>query len=124
MLGTVLVFVGGGLGAAARHGVNILTVRLAGPDFPAGTLLVNAAGGLAMGLLIGLLTRHGGSAELRLFAATGFLGGFTTFSAFSLDALLLFERGAATAALSYIGASVILAIGGAAAGLALARPLV
>src|SRR3712207_1029135 len=90
-----LVAVGGGIGAAARHLVNVAALRLIGPGFPAGTLAVNVAGGLLMGLLAGYLafkSERGGEA-LRLFLATGFLGGFTTFSAFSLDAVLLWNRG-------------------------------
>ena len=91
--GYLAVFVGGGIGAALRHGVNRAALAQFGPAFPYGTLFVNVAGGLAMGLLAGLfLAKGGGSQELRLFLTTGVLGGFTTFSAFSLDAVTLWQR--------------------------------
>ncbi len=91
----LIVALGGGIGAALRHGVNLLTLRWFGPNFPYGTLTVNVAGSLIMGLFIGWLLRYnpGTSAGLRLFVATGILGGFTTFSAFSLDMALLWEKG-------------------------------
>lgn len=118
-----LVAVGGGIGATARHLVNIAALRLVGPGFPAGTLTVNVVGGLLMGLLAGYLARRpGGAGEaLRLFLATGVLGGFTTFSAFSLDAVLLWERGQTAAALGYVLASVVLSILALLAGLAVMR---
>ena len=108
-----LVAVGGALGAAARHLVNMGALRLVGPAFPAGTLAVNVLGCLLMGLLVGFLALKysGGGQGLRLFLATGVLGGFTTFSAFSLDAVLLWERGDGAAALGYVAASVALSIG-------------
>lgn len=121
----LLVAAGGALGASLRHGVNVGAARLFGPAFPWGTLGVNVAGSLAMGLLIGWLARsdaEGGTA-LRLFLATGVLGGFTTFSAFSLDAVTLWERGAAGQALAYVAASVTFSILALAAGLALMRGL-
>jgi CrcB protein len=91
----VLVALGGALGSGLRHLVNLAALRLIGPGFPWGTLTVNIAGGFLMGLFVELLARRfGGSAELRLFVATGVLGGFTTFSAFSLDVAVLYERGA------------------------------
>src|ERR1700741_5266409 len=85
----LIVFVGGGIGAALRHGVNRLALALLGPTVPAGTFVVNVVGSLVMGLLIGLFAAApgGGPNQLRLFLATGVLGGFTTFSSFSLDAL-------------------------------------
>ena len=123
----LLVFVGGGTGAALRHGVNLAAFRLLGPGWPAGTFIVNVAGSLAMGLLIGWLARHdvlsgGGSNELRLALTTGLLGGFTTFSAFSLDAVALWERGAVASAAIYVLASVVLSIVAMFVGLSLARP--
>jgi fluoride exporter len=123
MQAAVLVFVGGGLGAVARHLFNLAAARLLGIAFPWGTFGVNIVGGLLMGLLTAwLAARYQGAGEhLRLFLATGILGGFTTFSAYSLDAVVLWERGAHTAAAIYVVASVILAIGGVAAGLAIGR---
>ena len=120
-----LVAFGGAVGASARHLVNILALRLFGPSFPVGTLTVNVLGGLLMGLLAGYLALRyeGGGQNLRLFLATGVLGGFTTFSAFSLDALLLWERGAVVAALIYVAGSVLLSIAALAVGLAMVRAL-
>jgi CrcB protein len=123
MQALVLVFVGGGLGAAMRHLFNLGAARLFGVSFPWGTLGVNVAGSLAMGLLAAwLAARTEGSGEhLRLFLATGILGGFTTFSAFSLDAVALWERGAAGQALTYVAASVLVSIAALVAGLAIGR---
>lgn len=122
----MLVFLGAGIGGALRHGVNLAAARVLGPGFPWGTLGVNVAGSLAMGLLAGYLALRAGEGwthSTRLFLATGVLGGFTTFSAFSLDAVVLFERGEAGAAAAYVLASVLLSIGGLLAGLALVRAL-
>ena len=116
------VMLGGALGAGARHLVGRLMLSLFGAAFPYGTLTVNLLGGLAMGLLAGSLLRLGASGEAwRLFLGVGILGGFTTFSSFSLDAVALVERGAWAVAIGY----VLLSVGGAIAalfgGLALAR---
>jgi len=120
----VLVFIGGGLGAVSRHLSGMAVMRASGPGFPWGTMLVNIAGSLAMGLLIAWLARRAsGDADLRLLLATGFLGGFTTFSAFSLDAVTLYERGALTAAAAYVIASVTVSILALFGGLWLARQL-
>lgn len=109
--GYLTVFVGGGLGAALRHAVNRSSLAYFGPAFPYGTLIVNVVGGLLMGVLAELfLAKGGGSQELRLFLTTGFLGGFTTFSAFSLDAALMWQRSDYAALASYIIASVLLSI--------------
>ena len=122
MLHTVLIFIGGGLGAASRHWVGHVALRQFGTGFPAGTLIVNVVGSLFMGLLIGWLARRGTvSNELRLFLATGFLGGFTTFSAFSLDFASLWDRGETISAFSYAMASVIVSIFAVFAGLWLMR---
>jgi CrcB protein len=124
MRATLIVFLGGGLGAALRHFTNLATARAFGLDFPWGTFIVNVAGSLAMGALAGWLAFRAGAAwsqDLRLFLATGVLGGFTTFSAFSLDAMLLWERGAVAAAAGYVAGSVVLSIAALAAGLALVR---
>ena len=103
----LIVMLGGALGAGARHLVGSFTLARFGPGFPWGTLSVNLAGGLLMGLLAGWLVRAGGSEATRLFFAVGVLGGFTTFSAFSLEVLLMIERGQYGVAAAYVGASVI-----------------
>lgn len=122
--GYVAVFVGGGLGAALRHGVNRASLAYLGPAFPYGTLLVNVVGGLLMGMLAELfLVKGGGSQEFRLFLTTGFLGGFTTFSAFSLDAALMWQRSDYAALLTYVVASVLLSIAALFAGMAMMRAL-
>lgn len=114
----VLVFLGAGLGGALRHGVNLAAARLLGLGFPFGTLTVNIVGSLAMGLLVEYLALKGGASQhWRLFLATGVLGGFTTFSAFSLDAGVLYERGEVGMALFYIAASVVLSLAALALGM-------
>jgi CrcB protein len=124
-VGYALVFLGGGLGAALRHGVNRAALALFGPAIPAGTIIVNVVGSLAMGLLVGILAAvpGGTSQNLRLFVATGVLGGFTTFSAFSLDALTLWERGQSAAAIVYVVGSVALSLAAIAAGFLISRAL-
>ena len=117
----LLVFIGGGLGAMARHGVNRGGLAALGPGFPWWTLAVNVAGSLAIGLLAGLFGALETGHNARLFLVTGFLGGFTTFSAFSLDALTLWERGAQLQAGLYILSSIILSLAAAALGLMLSR---
>jgi fluoride exporter len=125
MFSFLLIGIGGALGAMLRHGVNVSATRLLGAGFPYGTIIVNIAGSFLMGLLIAWLARRmgGSSNELRLFLATGFLGGFTTFSAFSLDAVVLYERGDIAQAGLYIAISVIVSIGALFAGLLLMRSL-
>ena len=121
-MGYLIVFLGGGIGAALRHGVNLAGARQFGTDFPYGTLLINVTGSLIMGLTAGYFAFKGGAAQpLRLFLTTGILGGYTTFSAFSLDAALLYERGALGLAAVYVLVSVGLSILGLFAGLALVR---
>jgi fluoride exporter len=131
MTGFLLVFVGAGLGGVCRHAVTLAAARF-GAVFPWHTMIVNSLGGLAMGLLVGYLATQasvGQSSALqssfvqfwRLFAATGVLGGFTTFSAFSLDALELWERGAISHAVAYVVASVAVSIAAVAVGLWLTR---
>lgn len=113
---------GGAIGAGVRHLLNVAGARLLPPTFPWSTLVINVTGSIIMGALIAALSRrHAPAIELRTFLATGILGGFTTFSAFSLEAVQLYERGAATLALVYVLASVILSIAGLAAGAALIR---
>ncbi|WGF89094.1 fluoride efflux transporter CrcB [Marinivivus vitaminiproducens] len=118
-----LVFIGAGLGGALRHGVNRAVPLVTGLNFPLATLLVNATGCFVMGILAGLFAFRGGTAgqELRLLLTTGVLGGFTTFSAFSLDAALLWERGALGLAALYVGGTVALTLLGVFAGLAVIR---
>jgi CrcB protein len=122
----LLVFLGAGFGGAFRHGVNVAAARLIGTGFPWGTLTVNVVGGFAMGVIAEWLALKGGAGwtqHLRLFATTGILGGFTTFSAFSLDAVLIWERGQLGLALVYVLLSVALSIAGLIGGLALIRAL-
>ena len=126
MIQTMLVFLGGGLGAASRHGVNIAAARVFGVGFPWGTIIVNVAGSLAMGLIVAWLAFRGGGGwtqHMRLFLTTGFLGGFTTFSAFSLDVALLWERGDHSLAAAYVAGSMVLSVAGLFLGLWLVRAL-
>lgn len=124
LMNYVLVAVGGGLGAVGRYAAGEAAVRLFGFGFPYGTLFVNVAGSLLMGILIGVLAfRAQGDQELRLFLAIGFLGGFTTFSSFSLDTVSLVERGAVGLAMLYVGASVVLSIAGLMAGMRATRAI-
>jgi CrcB protein len=124
MIQYLIVFIGAGIGGAMRHGVNLAAAALLGSGFGYGTLTVNVVGSLAMGALAAFLAFQGEMAQpWRLFLATGVLGGFTTFSAFSLDAALLFERGQPGLAAIYVLASVIGSIGALFAGLALVRQL-
>jgi CrcB protein len=117
MVSYLVVFVGAGIGGAARHGMNIWVARLLGSHFPWHTLTINILGSIVMGLITGWFAeRIGAAGHLRLFLATGVMGGFTTFSAFSLDAVLLWERHEYLMAALYVGGSVA----GAIAGLALA----
>jgi fluoride exporter len=108
----ILVGLGGALGSMGRYGVGMLAARLWPVAFPLATLLVNVAGSLAMGLLVGGLARFvpAWASEARLFVAVGVLGGFTTFSSFSLDTIVLIERGEAATALTYVLISVVVSI--------------
>lgn len=117
----LLVFLGGGIGSTLRYGVNLATVAWFGPHFPWGTLTVNVVGSAIMGAFAGwILTREPGTGSdaLRLFVMTGVLGGFTTFSAFSLDVVVLWQRGAAATAVGYVLASVALSLLALIAGMA------
>ena len=120
----LIVFLGGGLGAALRHGVNVAGLRLLGPNFPYATMFENISGSLVMGLLVGYFAfKLSISQHWQLFLTTGILGGYTTFSAFSLDAALLYERGELGLAALYVLLSVGLSIAGLFFGLALVRQL-
>jgi fluoride exporter len=121
-MGFLIVFIGGGIGAALRHGVNLVSARLLGTGFNYATLIENVSGSLIMGLLIGYFAFSGGvSQHWRLFLTTGVLGGYTTFSAFSLDTILLYERGELGLAALYVALSVVFSVGGLFAGMALMR---
>src|SRR5216110_2183428 len=118
----LIVFLGAGLGGALRHGVNVGAARLFGFGFPFGTLIVNIAGSFLMGLFAGYFAFRPGIAQhMRLFLTTGVLGGFTTFSAFSLDAALLVERHSYGLAAGYMVGSVAASLSALFFGLALFR---
>ena len=120
--GYFLVFFGGGLGAMLRHLVNLTCARCLGTGFPWGTFIINISGSTVMGLIAGYLAFKGEASQpWRLFLMTGILGGYTTFSAYSLDAALLYERGELASAAFYVVGSVVLSIAGLFAGLALVR---
>ena len=121
MLG-IYIFIGGGIGSFLRYILMSNIGRSFGTNFPYGTLVVNISGSFIMGVLIEYLTRtlpH--SMELRAFLAVGILGGFTTFSAFSMDAIILFERGELALAMIYVVFSVVCSILAVFAGLMLIR---
>jgi len=122
LLGYLLVFVGGGCGASLRHAVNMASAKAFGLDFPYGTFIINITGSIVMGLIAGYLAFKGDASQhWRLFLMTGILGGYTTFSAFSLDTALLYERGALGLAALYVLGSVGISIAGLFGGLALVR---
>src|SRR5471032_2618279 len=121
-MGYLIVFLGGGIGAAMRHGINLAVARTLGTAFPYGTLLINISGSFVMGLVAAYFAFKGDATQhWRLFLTTGILGGYTTFSAFSLDAALLYERGELGFAALYVLGSVVFSIAGLFAGLALVR---
>jgi len=123
-MGYLIVFLGGGVGAAMRHGFNLAFARLLGTAFPYATLFENVSGSIVMGLLVALFAFRGGVPQhWQLFLTTGILGGYTTFSTFSLDTALLYERGEVGMAALYVLLSVALSIGGLFAGLALVKSL-
>ena len=118
----LLVALGGGIGAAGRHLVGLYMLRHFGGGFPYGTLTVNIVGSFIMGLFIAILARMDGSFQsLRLLVATGMLGGFTTFSSFSLDFATIWERGHMELALGYMAITVVASIGALFAALWLVR---
>ncbi len=108
MMAFAVVFVGAGVGGALRHGMNIGVARVLGTHFPFHTFLINIVGSLVMGLIAGwFMDRPAVDSHVPLFLMTGILGGFTTFSAFSLDALLLWERPGHRLAGVYVAGSVV-----------------
>ena len=117
----IWIALGGALGAVSRHLAVAGAARALGPGFPAGVLLVNVIGSFAMGLAAALLLERAGAGRFAPFVMAGFLGGFTTFSAFSLDFARLWEAGRLGAAALYAGGSVMLSILALFAGLALGR---
>jgi CrcB protein len=124
LFGFVLVFIGGGCGASLRHAVNMTCARAFGTAFPYGTFIINITGSIVMGLIAGYLAFRGEATQhWRLFLMTGILGGYTTFSAFSLDTAMLYERGAVGLAAFYVLGSVGISIAGLFAGLAVVRYL-
>jgi len=126
MLPSVLVFLGAGFGGVLRHGVNLAAARLFGTAFPWGTLTVNVVGSLVMGLLAGYFAFRDGvnwTQHARLFLATGMLGGFTTFSTFSLDVVVLLERGETGSATLYALVSLVVSVLALFSGLWLVRTL-
>ena len=121
-MGYLIVFLGAGFGGALRHGTNLAAARLLGTGLPAGTFIVNVFGSFLMGFLAGYFAfRTGVNQHLRLFLTTGILGGFTTFSTFSLDTAILVERHAYAAAAGYVIGSVGLSLAGLFLGLSLFR---
>src|SRR6187401_930363 len=121
-MGFLIVFVGGGIGAALRHGFNLAFARLFGTAFPHATVFENVSGSVVMGVLVAWFAFRGGIPQhWQLFLTTGILGGYTTFSTFSLDVGVLYERGALGLAALYVLASVVLSIAGLFAGMAVVR---
>ncbi len=124
MYALLLVIAGGGIGSGLRHGVNVGAARWLGAEFPWGTLAVNVIGSFLIGAFAAWFAFRGDghmTSSLRLFLTTGLLGGFTTFSAFSLDVAVLFERGDTALAAAYVVASVVLSLAAIFTGLWLVR---
>lgn len=123
MNGFLLVGAGGALGAMARYGFAGLVARLWPTTFPLATLLINIIGSIAMGLFVGLMAKllPANQEELRLFVAVGIFGGFTTFSSFSLDTIVLIERGELIQAITYVALSVVVCLIGLYLGLLITR---
>ncbi|GAA6149754.1 fluoride efflux transporter CrcB [Pseudooceanicola nitratireducens] len=123
MIQTLLhVALGGAIGASARYLTGVAALRLMGPGFPWGTLVVNVIGSFLMGAIVIILAELSANRFAPLLM-TGLLGGFTTFSAFSLDAVTLWERGETMQAATYVAASVVLSLAALMAGLFVARTL-
>ncbi len=125
LMNILLVALGGACGAASRYAVNVLMLQQFGAGFPLATLTVNIVGSFFMGLITGLIALGWNiSPRAQLFLMTGILGGFTTFSAFSLDVLALQERGEMVGILIYIVLSVVLSIAAAFFGILLVRKVI
>jgi fluoride exporter len=125
MNGFLLVFLGGGLGSAARHGANVLATHVSGSRYPFGTFAINVVGSLIIGLLAEWFAlRSSLPSNARLFLITGLLGGFTTFSTYSLEIGLLYERGEMGTALLYAISSVVCGVGAMFLGMHVVRNLV
>jgi fluoride exporter len=121
----LIVFVGAGIGGMLRHGANVLAARLLGLGFPYGTLFVNIAGGFLLGVVAEWLLIKGiGNQPLRLFLTTGMLGGFTTFSAFSLDAAVMWQRGDYLLCAGYAAGSVVFSVAALFLGMAAVKALI
>ena len=120
-MNTLLVMIGGAVGAALRYQLGRLTFQLTGPGWPWGTFAANVLGGLAMGLLVGAMARMNAGENVRLLLGVGLLGGFTTFSSFSLEVVEMAQRGALIGAAGYALASVLVSVGALFAGLLLVR---
>ncbi len=122
MSSILYVALGGAIGASARHLLGGMISRAAWPAFPYATLSANVVGSFLMGILVAwLAARSSGDSAWRLFIGVGLLGGFTTFSSFSLDAILMLEKKAYGAFAAYVGGSVILSLLALMLGLMLAR---
>ena len=122
LVDAAIVFVGAGTGGVVRYGVQRGGVFVFGADRPWATMAINVVGSLLIGLLFGwLAAKNVDVTRQKLFLLTGVLGGFTTFSAFSLDALRLWQSGSSALAAAYVVASVVLALVAVAAGVALTR---
>ncbi|MDI4657965.1 fluoride efflux transporter CrcB [Xanthobacter autotrophicus] len=122
----LVVFLGAGLGGVVRHFINMAVPKLLGVDFPFATFFINVSGSFLMGIMVGYLAFKDGefwNQTMRLFLTTGILGGYTTFSTFSLDFFLLMERGAYGSALAYVTGSVALSFIAVFAGIAVMRAL-
>jgi fluoride exporter len=123
-MGFLIVFLGGGIGSAIRHGVNLGVGRLLGNGFPYATALINVTGSFIMGLIAAYFAFKGDATQSwRLFLTTGILGGYTTFSTFSLDTALLYERGEVGLAALYVVLSVVMGLVGLFGGLAIVRSM-
>ncbi|MEV4606314.1 fluoride efflux transporter CrcB [Neorhizobium sp. LMR1-1-1.1] len=124
MTNILLAALGGAIGSVLRYLVGVFSVRWFGPAFPWGTLTVNVIGSFIIGLSVEMIARRfDASMELRVFIVTGIIGGFTTWSSFSLDTMVLFERGAITAAAAYVIGSLVVSFAAVFAGLALGRAM-
>lgn len=124
MLNIALVAIGGAIGSVARYLVGVWGLKLGGPNFPWGTITVNIVGAFLIGLMVEMVARRfDASAELRVFIVTGIIGGFTTWSSFTLDAVVLFERGSIGLSAVYLFASLFVSFAAIFAGLALGRAL-